>query len=350
MPTQQTVIAYEDSWRKFLIGRSPAMERLADKVRLIGPKRATILITGETGTGKEVTARAIHAASQRSALPMVTVNCTALPESLLEAELFGHVRGAFTGAVQRRVGRFEQADGSTIFLDEIGDMPMETQAKLLRVLQEREFQRIGSSETLRVDVRVIAATNASLEERIAAGRFREDLYYRLNVVPLALPPLRDRKQDIPSLAAYFADKICRQDNVPLRLISAEAMDLLLGYSWPGNVRQLENSLEMAIALSGERQMLLPADFVLPRVESRYSSGHVATEESPLVPVPAEGLDFEATVGRIEWQILEQALRRTGGNKTQAADLLRLKRTTLSAKLRSYGAPPGTGKLAGYATA
>lgn len=348
MPTQQTVTAFEDSWRKFLIGRSPAMERLADKVRLIGPKRATILITGETGTGKEVTARAIHAASPRSALPMVTVNCTALPESLLEAELFGHVRGAFTGAVQRRIGRFEQADRSTIFLDEIGDMPLETQAKLLRVLQEREFQRIGSSETVRVDVRVVAATNVSLEDRIAAGKFREDLYYRLNVVPLMLVPLRERKQDIPLLVEYFIDKICRQDGIPPRFVSAEAIDLLLSCSWPGNVRQLENCIEMAIALSGERQMLLPSDFALPRIESRYPAPRIM-EEQPLVPVPEEGLDFEETVGRIEWQILEQALRRTGGNKTQAADLLRLKRTTLSAKLRSLNAPSRMQGLAGYAS-
>jgi transcriptional regulator with GAF, ATPase, and Fis domain len=324
------------------------MERLADKIRLIGPKRATILITGETGTGKEVTARAIHAASPRAGLAMVTVNCTALPESLLEAEMFGHVRGAFTGAVQRRVGRFEQADGSTIFLDEIGDMPMETQAKLLRVLQEREFQRIGSSETVRVDVRVVAATNVNLEDRIAAGRFREDLYYRLNVVPLALPPLRERKQDIPLLVEHFVNKICRQDGIPPRLVSGEAMDILMSYSWPGNVRQLENCMEMAIALSGERQMLLPGDFALPRVESRLPVTRIS-DEPPVVPVPEEGLDFEETVGRIEWQILEQALRRTGGNKTQAADLLRLKRTTLAAKLRSLSGASRSGGLNGYAT-
>ncbi|MCS7025225.1 MAG: sigma-54 dependent transcriptional regulator [Bryobacteraceae bacterium] len=332
---QRTDQASDDAWRNFLIGRSPAMERLADKIRLIGPKRATILITGETGTGKEVTARAIHAASPRAALPMVTVNCTALPESLLEAELFGHVKGAFTGAVQRRIGRFEQAHGSTIFLDEIGDMPLETQAKLLRVLQEKEFQRIGSSETIRVDVRVIAATNANLEERIAAGKFREDLYYRLNVVPLTLPPLRERRQDIPLLTEHFLKKICDQEGLPLRHISDQALDLLRSYSWPGNVRQLENCLEMAIALSGERQILLPSDFVLPRLETRSAPEPPGSPEPPLIPLPEEGLDFEATLGRIEWQILEQALRRTRGNKTQAAGLLRLKRTTLSAKLRSF---------------
>lgn len=332
MATQQTAIAYEDSWRRFFIGRSPAMDRLAEKVRLIGPKRVTVLITGETGTGKEVTARAIHSASARGLEPMVTVNCTALPEALLEAELFGHVRGAFTGAVQGRIGRFQQADRSTIFLDEIGDMPMETQAKLLRVLQEREFQRVGSSETIRVDVRVIAATNVDLPERIVRGKFREDLYYRLNVVPLTLPPLRDRRVDIPLLADHFVEKICKHDGIPIRRIAPETMDLLSTYSWPGNVRQLENSLEMAIALSGDRLMLLPTDFCLQRVESRQS--FLGQDESPVIPVPDQGLDFEQTVGRIELQILEQALRRTGGNKTQAADMLRLKRTTLSAKLRS----------------
>jgi transcriptional regulator with PAS, ATPase and Fis domain len=328
---QRTVVAFDEPWRRFLIGRSPAMERLAEKVRLIGPKRATVLMTGETGTGKEVTARAIHAAGPRAAFPMVTVNCTALPESLLEAELFGHVKGAFTGAHQNRTGRFEQAHQGTIFLDEIGDMPMETQAKLLRVLQEREFQRIGSSETRRVDVRVIAATNVDLAERIREGRFREDLYYRLNVVPIALPALRDRKEDIPVLVDYFVEKVCRQEGVEKRLVPAETMMLLVEYNWPGNVRQLENSVEMAVALSGDRRALLPPDFPLPAARKPEPA---CGENLETFQLPESGLDFEETMGRIELQLLEEALRRTAGNKTQAAEMLRLKRTTLSAKLRS----------------
>jgi transcriptional regulator with PAS, ATPase and Fis domain len=321
-----------EPWRRFLVGRSPAMERLAEKIRLIGPKRATVLITGETGSGKEAAARAIHAASPRAHLPMVAVNCTALPESLLEAELFGHVRGAFTGAVQSRTGRFEQANHSTIFLDEIGDMPMDTQAKLLRVLQEREFQRIGSSETIHIDVRVVAATNANLPQRIAAGRFREDLYYRLNVVPLPLPALRERLEDVAALTEHFVEKICLQEGIPVRRIERETVEMLSGYSWPGNVRQLENAVEHAIALSGDRMVLLPSDFHLPLDFPRPSGGDWESPHS--VTVPDEGLDFEATIGRIELHILEQALRRTGGNKSQAAEMLRLKRTTLTAKLRS----------------
>jgi DNA-binding NtrC family response regulator len=320
------------------------MERLAEKIRLIGPKRATVLISGETGTGKEMTARALHAASPRSSLPLVAVNCTALPEALLEAELFGHVRGAFTGAVQSRIGRFEQANRSTLFLDEIGDMPADTQAKLLRVLQEREFQRIGSSETVRVDVRVVAATNVNLEQRIAAGKFREDLFYRLNVVPLRIPALRERVEDIPLLVAHFIDKVCHAEGVASRQVAPQAMDLLQSYDWPGNVRQLENTVENAIALSGDRTVLLPHDFHLPsqmtppppllphgRIEASSSSSSLLA--LPLPSLPDGGIDFEQTVGRIELHLLEQALRKTGGNKTQAADMLRLKRTTLTAKLR-----------------
>ncbi|MBL8217420.1 MAG: sigma-54-dependent Fis family transcriptional regulator [Bryobacterales bacterium] len=331
MPVPQNTAPVEERWRRFLVGRSPVMDRLAEKIRLIGPKRATVLLTGETGSGKDVAARAIHAAGTRNHLPLVAVNCTALPEALLEAELFGHVRGAFTGAVQSRIGRFEQANNSTIFLDEIGDMPMDTQAKLLRVLQEREFQRIGSSETIRVDVRVVAATNVDLEERIEQGKFREDLYYRLNVVPLRVPTLRERAEDIPLLVDYFLDKVCRQEAIPMRSVSPEAMDYLCLFPWPGNVRQLENSIENAVALSGDRHTLYTGDFHLPlqQVTRRVEE----TVESPFLSLPEQGIDFEETMGRIELQILEQALRRTGGNKTQAAEILKLKRTTLTAKLR-----------------
>jgi DNA-binding NtrC family response regulator len=319
-----------ESWRGMLVGESQPMQNIAQIIRLVGGRRCTVLITGETGSGKEMIARAVHMASSRSHLPMVAVNCHALPENLLEAELFGHVRGAFTGALNNRVGRFEQAHRSTIFLDEIGDMPLDLQAKLLRVLQEREFQRLGSSETVRVDVRVIAATNTDLAERIRQGRFREDLYYRLNVVPMHVPPLRDRLDDIALLANHFIEKICRQEDIPLKMAPPETFERLRRHDWPGNVRQLENSVEMAIVLSGDRRTLLAGDFPLPVVASarRRASGCM-----PVIALPDSGLDFEATVSRIERSILDQALARTRGNKKQAADMLGLKRTTLAAKLR-----------------
>ncbi len=238
-----------------LVGSSPALLRMVDVIRLVGSRRATILITGETGTGKEMVARAIHLSSPRANQPMVAVNCNALPENLLEAELFGHVKGAFTGAFQNRVGRFEQAHRGTLFLDEVGDLPLDMQTKLLRVLQEREFQRVGSSETIRVDVRVIAATNVNLLDRIRERKFREDLYYRLNVVPITCPPLRDRAEDIPLLVAHFLNKICQMEEIPEREISLDALEWLAAQPWPGNVRQLENAVEMAVAMSGCRIML-----------------------------------------------------------------------------------------------
>ena len=321
-----------EPWRKLLVGSSDAFQEVVRMIRLVGSRRSTVLITGETGTGKEMAARALHLAGPRGRLPMVSVRCSALPEHLLEAELFGHVRGAFTGAINQRIGRFEQAHGSTIFLDEIGDMPLELQAKLLRVLQEREFQRLGSSDTIRVDVRVIAATNVDLSERVRQGRFREDLYYRLNVVPMHLPALRSRASDVAALAYHFVDKVCHAEDLPLKRISGEALSRLTAHSWPGNVRQLENTVERAVVLSGERETLYPADFPLEGYASRPPAERPGTH---LVQVPDDGLDFEQTVGQIARGILEQALRKTNGNKKMAADLLRLKRTTLAAKLRSF---------------
>ena len=321
----------EEAWRRILVGSSQPFQEVVRMVRLVGSRRSTVLITGETGTGKEMVARAIHMAGPRGRLPMIAVCCSALPENLLEAELFGHVRGAFTGAINQRIGRFEQANGSTLFLDEIGDMPLELQAKLLRVLQEREFQRLGSSETIRVDVRVVAATNADLRERVRQGRFREDLYYRLNVVPIHLPPLRVRVGDVVALTHHFLRKTCRLEDLPVPQISREALGRLTAYSWPGNVRELENTVERAIVLSGERGMLFPSDFPL---DGRGLRPVVGRASANVVQVPDDGLDFEQTVGQIARGILEQALRKTNGNKKMAADLLRLKRTTLAAKLRS----------------
>jgi DNA-binding NtrC family response regulator len=314
-------------WEHLLVGISPQIRQVCHMIRMVGARRATVLITGETGTGKEIAARALHQASPRRHGPWVAVNCSALPDNLLEAELFGHVRGAFTGAIQSRIGRFEQAQGGTLFFDEIGELPLDLQAKLLRVLQEREFQRLGSSETIRADVRIVAASNRDLLQHVERGRFREDLYYRLNVVPLQMPALRQRREDIPLLAQHFAGKVCALEDIPLKCLSQDALDRLVEHSWPGNVRQLENAVEMAVALSGARATLTADDFPLP------PSGPPCAG-TPLVSVPDQGLDFEQTVAVIERSILEQALRKTGGNKKAAAEMLRLKRTTLSAKVRS----------------
>ncbi len=319
-----------EDWERILVGGSREMRQLQHIIRLVAGRRATVLITGETGTGKELGARALHMAGNRRSGPMVAVNCSALPESLLESELFGHVRGAFTGAFQNRIGRFEQAIGGTLFLDEIGELPMDLQTKLLRVLQEREVQRLGSSEIIKVDIRVVAATNCNLPRRIDEGKFREDLFYRLNVVPIEMPPLRRRRDDVPLLATHFVNRICRAEGIPVKVLMRETLERLCDYSWPGNVRQLENMVEMAVALSGDRRTLAPADFPLhaPSPE-RPMAGH-----TPVVAVPDGGLDYERTLAVIERSILEQALRKTGGNKQAAADMLRLKRTTLSAKVRS----------------
>ncbi|MEO8660858.1 MAG: sigma-54 dependent transcriptional regulator [Bryobacteraceae bacterium] len=325
-----------EPWRNLLVGESQGIQNVCEVIRLVGSRRCTVLVTGETGTGKELVARALHMSGVRAPYPMVAVNCGAIPEDLLEAELFGHVKGAFTGAIQNRVGRFEQANRGTLFLDEVGDMPMETQGKLLRVLQEREFQRLGSSDTVKVDVRVVAATNVDLLERVEDGRFREDLYYRLNVVPVLMPPMRERPRDIPLLVHHFLDKICKQEEIPLRRIAPEALDRLCLYRWPGNVRQLENAIEMAIALSDQRLTLFSGDFPLPAVTRARPD--VAPSEAR-VSLPEGGLDYEQTVSGFERHILEQALRRTRGNKKAAADMLRLKRTTLSAKLRSLAMWP-----------
>jgi DNA-binding NtrC family response regulator len=322
-----------EPWRQLLVGISPALRQVCDVIRLVASRRSTVLIAGETGTGKEMAARALHLAGDRSHQPFVAVNCSALPENLLEAELFGHVKGAFTGAVQARVGRFEQANRGTIFLDEIADLPLDLQAKLLRVLQEREFQRLGSSETVKVDVRVIAACNVDLVERVKDGRFREDLYYRINVVPIEMPPLRERPGDVAILTRHFVGKICRQEQIPMRRVAEETLQRLARHHWPGNVRQLENAVEMAIALSGDRQVLYPSDFPLPSALDTKTMAAVSLP-APKVLLPESGLDFEATVGQIELGILEQALQRTQGNKKLAAELLGLKRTTLTAKLKS----------------
>ena len=325
-----------------IIGRSPAMRELFQLLETVSASGSTILVTGETGTGKEVVARAIHHNSPRRAQRFVALNCGAIPETLLEAELFGHVRGAFTGAIGTRQGRLEQANKGTLFLDEVGTMSWAMQMKLLRVLQEREFERIGDAHTIKVDVRVIAATNSDLQRMVSDGLFREDLFYRLNIIPIHLPPLRDRKEDIPLLVQHFLKKFASpesgatgaksdhsrgQEAVSRGLsISQQAMRCLMAYSWPGNVRQLENAIERAVALSGGRSQIETSDFT-PDIQQAQAAA------TPDVTLPEGGIDFERYIDRIEYGLIRRALEKTGGNKGRASRLLNLKRTTLVEKLK-----------------
>jgi DNA-binding NtrC family response regulator len=312
-----------------IVGKSRAMTHLFQLLETVAATNSTLLITGETGTGKEVVARAIHHNSPRRVHRFVALNCSAIPETLLEAELFGHVRGAFTGAIANRQGRLEQAHKGTLFLDEVGTMSPGLQMKLLRVLQEREFERVGDSHTTKVDVRVIAATNNDLGRMVADGLFREDLFYRLNVIPVQLPSLRERKEDIPLLVQHFVEKFAAGDGSgrPPLTVSQGAMRRLMAYAWPGNVRQLENAIERAFALSAGRSQLelsdLPAE-VQQAQELALSSA---------ITLPADGLDLERFVDGIERELIQRSLERTGGNKGQAARLLNLKRTTLVEKLK-----------------
>jgi DNA-binding NtrC family response regulator len=310
-----------------IIGDSKAMREAFQLVETIARTNSTVLITGETGSGKELIAKAVHYNSLRKDQKIVSINCGAIPETLLESELFGHVRGAFTGAHQTQIGRFEQANKGTMFLDEIGNMSPKLQVKLLRVLQEREFERLGGTESIKVDVRIIAATSANLKELVDRNEFRSDLYYRLNVIPLQMPSLRERREDVPLLAKHFIHKYCRSSNLEPKTISQEAMKMLMNYNWPGNVRQLENSIERAVALLGTRNIILPAD--LPH-ELQKAKGNLFLSE---IYIPDEGVNFNTEVSSLERALILQSLRRTGGNKRQAAELLSLKRTTLIEKLR-----------------
>jgi DNA-binding NtrC family response regulator len=320
-----------------ILGRSRPMQALFQLLETVARSSSTILITGETGTGKEVVARAIHHNSPRKSHRFVALNCSAIPETLLEAELFGHVRGAFTGAVGSRQGRFEQAHKGTIFLDEVGTMSVALQMKLLRALQEREFERVGDNQTIKVDVRVIAATNSDLARMVSDGTFREDLYYRLNVIPIQLPPLRDRRDDIPLLVKHFLDKFTSpergfrlQAEGPLT-VSQSAMRALMAYPWPGNVRQLENAIERAVALSaGVRQEIEVSD--LPP-EVQEAPQPVAT---PFLDFPEDGVDLPRYLADIERDLIRKSLERTQGNRNKAAELLRIKRTTLVEKLKRLG--------------
>ena len=306
------------------LGRSEAMRELVEMVETVAPTEATVLVSGESGTGKELVARAIQAASTRRDKPFVTINCAALAENLLESELFGHEKGAFTGADRRREGRFVQAHGGTLFLDEIGEMPLSLQAKLLRVLQQGEVQRVGCDETIKVDVRVIAATNRVLADEVAAGRFREDLFYRLNVIGLEVPPLRARREDIPLLASTFLERHAAANRKTIKGFTPQAMDAMLRYGWPGNVRELENAVERAVILSGGEYI---AERALP----------LAVQNAPVPDADGEELALGSmSLEDVERKAIEATLRETEDNKSEAARRLGITRATLHSKLKKYG--------------
>ena len=318
----------EDRYRiDGLVGKSRVMRDLFQLLETVAATSSTVLITGETGTGKELAARAIHHNSPRRANRFVAINCSAIPETLLEAELFGHVRGAFTGAIGTRQGRLEQAHKGTLFLDEIGTMSPALQSKLLRVLQEREFERVGDSHTIKIDVRVIAATHSDLARMVADGSFREDLFYRLNVIPVQLPPLRDRREDIPILVQHFLLKIGPDSGRPNVTVSQDALRRLMAYPWPGNVRQLENAVERALAFSHGRTQIDVQD-LSPEIQNQ-----AAATDAAEMWFPDDGVDFERYIEGVELSLIRRSLERTQGNKRQAAKLLNLKRTTLIEKLK-----------------
>lgn len=305
-----------------IIGSSRPMRELFETLALVAPSDATVLITGESGTGKELVANAVHQNSPRSDGPFVKVNCAALHENLLESELFGHEKGAFTGAAEQRKGRFELAHKGTLFLDEIGDMSPTTQAKILRVLQEGEFERLGGTKSIRVDVRLIAATHKDLQQMVAEGSFRQDLFFRLSVVPLELPPLRERAEDIPTLAGHFLEKYSAKNRKDIRGLHPEALDALLAYAWPGNIRELENTLERAVILCLGEQITLRE---LP-VAVRQAA---ASSERPFALRPGH------TLKEMEEDLIRATLARTDGNRTRAAEILGISRQTLQNKLKEY---------------
>ena len=302
-----------------LIGRSKTMQQVFELIQLAAPSKSNILILGDSGTGKELVAKAIHHHSRRAEGPFITVNSGSMPPDLLESNLFGHVKGAFTGAISSKKGLFELADGGSIFFDEIGNVPIDTQAKLLRVMQEKEFMRLGGVETLKADVRIIAATNADLEAEVKINRFREDLYYRLNVITIGLPPLRDRVEDIPLLTHHFLKRYAQENEKRLRDVSPDAMQRLMEYHWPGNVRELENVMERAVVLSSSE--VLDED-LLPAQVRRPSDRLVPAE------LPSNGVSFRDAVRSYERRLILRALEASGGVQKHAAELLKLKPTTL----------------------
>jgi two-component system response regulator PilR (NtrC family) len=303
-----------------IIGKSKPMQKVFELVELAAPAKSNILILGESGTGKELVSKAIHLHSRRADGPFVTVNSGSMPADLLESNLFGHVKGSFTGAVSNKKGLFEMAQNGSIFFDEIGNIPLDTQAKLLRVIQEKEFMRLGGVETLKADVRIIAATNANLEEEVQKGEFREDLYYRLNVITIGLPPLRQRTEDIPLLVRHFLSKYSDENEKSLEDVDSGAMEILMDYHWPGNVRELENVLERAAVLS--TGPTLSVDLLPPAVREPNTS------PAPMTKMPTNGLSFKEAITSYERQLIIRALQRSGGVQKRAAQLLKVKPTTL----------------------
>jgi nitrogen regulation protein NR(I) len=343
---QLTVEQYQDS----LVGQSQPMQQVFKMVGRVSHSDAPVMITGESGSGKELVARAIHHYSSRSTQPFIAINCAAIPENLLESELFGHEKGAFTGAASQRIGRFEQSNGGTLFLDEIGDMPLGVQSKILRVLQEGEFSRVGGNATVKTDVRIIAATNKTLEQEVAKKHFREDLFYRLNVVRIHLPPLRQRKEDVNLLAEYFLKKIATQKHLPQLKLSEEAVKLMEEYPWPGNVRELENTIQRACVLATS-DVLLPKDIPLgfaaqPPDGDTDSSPATAANNSPVKPTLETAVEIlldaastDRTLQLLPWLEREFtlfAMKRTKGNQVKAAKLLGVTRATLRKRIERYG--------------
>jgi len=314
---------------KNIVARSGKMQEVLAMVERVAPTNSTVLLGGESGSGKDLIARAIHQHSRRASGPFIKINCTAIPENLLESELFGYEKGAFTGAVSSKPGKFELADKGTIFLDEIGDVPGTIQVKLLRVLQDRDFERLGGTKTLKVDVRVVAATNQDLRAALEQGSFREDLYYRLNVVPINIPPLRERKEDIPYLVDHFVERFTRESGKPLRGITPAAQKALMEFHWPGNVRELENIIERAVALSSG-DVIDVADIRLDLSPMKPGAAPAANAAA----FPPEGTTLE----QFEDEIIKEALHRAGGNKSQAARLLGLSRNALRYRLSKMGVP------------
>jgi len=349
---QENVLLKKQLRKKYnfeaLIGASPQMQKVYNMIEKIADTESTVLITGESGTGKEVVAKTIHFNSSRSQGPFIPLNCAAIPKDLLESELFGHEKGAFTGAVNTRIGRFELANGGTIFLDEIGELHPSLQVKLLRVIQEREFERVGGTKTVKVDVRILAATNKDLEKATHEGAFREDLFYRLNVIPVHLPPLRKRREDIPLLVDHFMQLFCRKKKKDLIKVPADAMKCLISYRWPGNVRELENLVERIVILNDTGTVTmddLPERFHTEKCEQAMNTSMPQTglQESSSLPsdpsgfrLPPEGIDLNLILNDIEKGLILQALERSGGVKKKAAELLGLNRTTLLEKLKKKG--------------
>ncbi len=318
-----------------IVGQSAPMRQVFSTLELVAPMNSTVLIQGETGTGKELIARTIHHNSPRADQRFVAFNAAAIPDTLAEAELFGPTKGAYTGAVNSRVGRFEMAHRGTLFIDEVGLMPLPLQSKLLRTLQEREIERIGESRPIKFDARIIAASNNDLRKMVKEGTFREDLFYRLNVIPVTLPPLRDRREDVPLLARHFVQKSCRNNNLPAKTLSQDAVRVLMNFSWPGNIRQLENAVEHAVAMSGAETIIgpstLPEELIAPGTSTLV----------PTVSIPDEGINFTSVVSQLERELILRVLEKTRGNKRQAARLLNLSRTTFIDKLQRLNLPDET---------